>query len=143
MSPERPTKKKKTDNDLKPNDLLSPEDKTSKPKKLSPSPKKPSPEKPSIEKLGKQSENENNYSKRLLKDKLRSSDSKKLELKSDPRDLIKQLFLVDLPDDFYSFWEMCKTLNTSDPSSKLFLFYTLLFTLLFYIPLYILFNKLS
>lgn len=122
MSPERPTKKKKTDDDSKPNHLLSPEDKTTEPKKQIPSAKKPSPEKPSIEKLSKQSENENKPLNRLLKDKLRSNDSKKLELKSDPKNVIKQLFLVDLPDDFYSFWEMCKTLNTSDPSSKLFSF---------------------
>lgn len=29
--------------------------------------------------------------------------------------LIKKFFLVDMPDDFYQFWEFCKGINEKDP----------------------------
>lgn len=53
-----------------------------------------------------------------IRDKLPSSELIELKFKECPKDIIKQLFLVEMPDDFYSFWEMCKTLNEKDPSSK-------------------------
>lgn len=54
----------------------------------------------------------------LLNNKLRTEHSKVMELKSDNKELIKQLFLVYMPDDFYSFWEMCESLNRSNPLGK-------------------------
>lgn len=54
----------------------------------------------------------------LLKNKIRTNNSTKLELQSTHNEVIKQLFLVDMPNDFYSFWEMCKSLQKSDPISK-------------------------
>lgn len=38
----------------------------------------------------------------------------------DVKENIKRKFLVDMPDDFYSFWEFCKSLNPKDPTSKCF-----------------------
>jgi hypothetical protein len=55
---------------------------------------------------------------RLLKDKTNCSSSKKLDLGSSSEEIIKQLFLMDMPDDFYSFWKMCEKQNSSDPASK-------------------------
>ena len=34
------------------------------------------------------------------------------------RDKMKRKFLVDMPEDFYQFWEFCKTLSSSHPESK-------------------------
>lgn len=31
---------------------------------------------------------------------------------------IKRKFLVQMPDDFYQFWEFCKIMKPSDPLSK-------------------------
>lgn len=38
---------------------------------------------------------------------------------ADIRDSIKQKFLMDMPEDFYRFYEFCKGLNTSDPCAAL------------------------
>lgn len=35
---------------------------------------------------------------------------------SNPKDHVKRLFLVDLPEDFYVFWDFCKTLKPNSPS---------------------------
>lgn len=59
-----------------------------------------------------------NPSEEHVEDKTRHSTSKKIELSSSCKEIIKQLFHVDMPDDFYSFWEMCKKINNSDPASK-------------------------
>ncbi|KAK6960496.1 UPF0609 protein [Biomphalaria glabrata] len=37
----------------------------------------------------------------------------------DVKENIKRKFLVDMPDDFYSFWEFCKSLNPKDPTRAL------------------------
>ncbi|EFA01605.2 histone PARylation factor 1 [Tribolium castaneum] len=37
----------------------------------------------------------------------------------DPKLFIKSRFLVDLPNDFYQFWEFCKQLKPTDPSNAL------------------------
>ena len=31
------------------------------------------------------------------------------------RENVKRKFLVQMPEDFYQFWEFCKSLNPSDP----------------------------
>uniref|UniRef100_A0A1B6M6S4 PBZ-type domain-containing protein n=1 Tax=Graphocephala atropunctata TaxID=36148 RepID=A0A1B6M6S4_9HEMI len=54
-----------------------------------------------------------------LKDKVRTSEARKVELKSNLKELIKQLFLMEMPEDFFSFWEMCETMNKNDPTSAL------------------------
>ena len=38
---------------------------------------------------------------------------------SDPRENIRQKFLVEMPEDFYLFWKFCCTLNEKSPPSKL------------------------
>ena len=38
----------------------------------------------------------------------------------DVRENIKQKFLVDMPEDFYDFWKLCKKLNAEDPLGKLY-----------------------
>lgn len=38
---------------------------------------------------------------------------------TDIKKVIKNLFLVDMPEDFYSFWEFCKSLHPKDPTSEL------------------------
>lgn len=35
---------------------------------------------------------------------------------TDVRQDIKQKFMFEMPDDFYSFWDLCKSLNPSKPS---------------------------
>lgn len=35
--------------------------------------------------------------------------------KKEGRIIIKNLFLVDMPDEFYSFWDMCVKLNPKNP----------------------------
>lgn len=35
--------------------------------------------------------------------------------KTDRKNLIKKLFLVDMPDEFYSFWDLCVKLNPKKP----------------------------
>lgn len=37
----------------------------------------------------------------------------------DPKAFIKSRFLLELPSDFYEFWEFCKTLKPTDPSNAL------------------------
>ncbi|KAK8754733.1 hypothetical protein V5799_002555 [Amblyomma americanum] len=37
----------------------------------------------------------------------------------DVRESIKQKFLVEMPDDFYDFWDFCSSLSKNDPSSAL------------------------
>jgi hypothetical protein len=34
----------------------------------------------------------------------------------DTDNIVKKLFLVDLPQDFYAFWEFCKSLKPNSPS---------------------------
>ena len=34
------------------------------------------------------------------------------------QDKIKKAFLVDMPDDFYKFWEFCVSLNSDQPCGK-------------------------
>ncbi|KAK9506514.1 hypothetical protein O3M35_008437 [Rhynocoris fuscipes] len=41
------------------------------------------------------------------------------ELPTDVKEIIKLLFLVDMPDDFYSFYEFCKSLSSSSPKKAL------------------------
>ena len=36
----------------------------------------------------------------------------------DPRDDVCRKFLVQMPEDFYQFWELCKTINSSAPQRK-------------------------
>lgn len=47
-----------------------------------------------------------------------SSDEKKITLPKDAKERIKYLFLVDMPEDFYSFWELCKSLCKISPCGK-------------------------
>ena len=35
------------------------------------------------------------------------------------KDLLKQKFLVDMPQDFYDFWDLLKTINAANPSDVL------------------------
>lgn len=37
----------------------------------------------------------------------------------DMRENVKRKFLVQMPDDFYQFWELCKSLNPSNPTGLL------------------------
>ncbi|CAL4121319.1 unnamed protein product, partial [Meganyctiphanes norvegica] len=37
----------------------------------------------------------------------------------DVRESIKQKFLLDMPDDFYDFWEFCSTINKENPEDAL------------------------
>ena len=37
----------------------------------------------------------------------------------DVREKIRRKFLVDMPEDFYQFWEFCKSINPSQPQCKL------------------------
>ncbi|KAG8255728.1 hypothetical protein J6590_085796 [Homalodisca vitripennis] len=55
----------------------------------------------------------------LLKNKVRTLESKKVELETNNKELIKQLFLFEMPPDFFSFWEMCETMNKNDPTNAL------------------------
>ena len=36
-----------------------------------------------------------------------------------PREAIKKKFLVEMPEDFYEFWEFAKSLNSAAPSGLL------------------------
>ena len=49
-----------------------------------------------------------------------TSDELNIKLKlitlDDKKQFIKSKFLVDMPDDFYSFWDVCKKLNGANPS---------------------------
>ena len=36
----------------------------------------------------------------------------------DVREKVKRKFLVEMPDDFYQFWEFCKSLNPSHPQCE-------------------------
>ena len=38
---------------------------------------------------------------------------------SQTKDLLKQKFLVDMPQDFYDFWDLLKTINAENPSDVL------------------------
>ena len=35
------------------------------------------------------------------------------------KDLLKQKFLVDMPQDFYDFWDLLKTINAANPTDVL------------------------
>ena len=37
---------------------------------------------------------------------------------SDVRENVRRKFLVDLPEDFYQFWEFCKMLNPACPEGE-------------------------
>ena len=37
---------------------------------------------------------------------------------SDVRENIRRKFLMEMPEDFYQFWEFCKSINLSKPESK-------------------------
>lgn len=37
---------------------------------------------------------------------------------TDPQRTIKERFLVDMPQDFYDFWEFCKHLNPTAPEGN-------------------------
>ncbi|XP_023933517.1 histone PARylation factor 1 [Lingula anatina] len=41
------------------------------------------------------------------------------ECPGDVKEFIKEKFLMEMPDDFYEFWEFCKTLNPECPSDAL------------------------
>lgn len=44
--------------------------------------------------------------------------SEKRALESfDKKEFIKEKFLVEMPEDFFTFWEFCKTLNPKDPQN--------------------------
>ena len=36
----------------------------------------------------------------------------------DVKENVQRKFLVQMPDDFYQFWEFCRSLNSSSPQSK-------------------------
>ena len=38
---------------------------------------------------------------------------------ADVKESIKQKFLVDMPDDFYDFWEFAKSVNAKKPAGKI------------------------
>lgn len=38
-----------------------------------------------------------------------------LKESSDDRENVRRKFLVDMPEDFYLFWEFCKTLEPTNP----------------------------
>ena len=47
-------------------------------------------------------------------------DSAELDQEScDVRENVKRKFLVEMPEDFYQFWDFCKSLNPSRPESKI------------------------
>ena len=51
-----------------------------------------------------------------------SSDATELEKDrgcTDVRDKVKRKFLVDMPEDFYQFWEFCKSIDPSHPECEL------------------------
>lgn len=37
----------------------------------------------------------------------------------DPKQVVKTKFLVEMPEDFYSFWDFCKQINSKDPLNAL------------------------
>ena len=37
---------------------------------------------------------------------------------TDMREKVKRKFLVSMPDDFYEFWEFCKSIDPSHPESE-------------------------
>ena len=41
----------------------------------------------------------------------------------DVKENVKRKFLVQMPEDFYQFWEFCKSLNPSDPQGTVTLVY--------------------
>lgn len=44
------------------------------------------------------------------------SDELRVDSPDDPRENIKCKFLVEMPDDFYQFWDFAKSLTTKCPS---------------------------
>ena len=44
------------------------------------------------------------------------------DTRSQTKDLLKQKFLVDMPQDFYDFWDLLKTINAENPSDVLYPF---------------------
>ena len=47
-------------------------------------------------------------------------DSAELDQEScDVRENVKRKFLVEMPEDFYQFWDFCKCLNPSRPEGKI------------------------
>ena len=38
---------------------------------------------------------------------------------TDVREKVKRKFLVDMPEDFYQFWEFCKSIDPSHPECEL------------------------
>ncbi|XP_054264525.1 histone PARylation factor 1-like isoform X2 [Macrosteles quadrilineatus] len=52
-------------------------------------------------------------------DKIRCPQSKKIDLGCNAQEVIKKLFLVDMPEDFFSFWNMCVKLKSTDPANAL------------------------
>lgn len=47
-------------------------------------------------------------------------DSAELDQEScDVRENVKRKFLVEMPEDFYQFWDFCKSLNPSRPEGKI------------------------
>lgn len=43
------------------------------------------------------------------------------KIDSDQRDEIKRLYKLEMPEDFYHFWDFCKELNPESPCGKAFM----------------------
>uniref|UniRef100_A0A1B6FYY8 PBZ-type domain-containing protein n=2 Tax=Cuerna arida TaxID=1464854 RepID=A0A1B6FYY8_9HEMI len=77
------------------------------------------PPKKSVEKESREKIDDDASKCILIKNKVRTSESRKVELETNNKELIKQLFLLEMPPDFFSFWEMCETMNKNDPTNAL------------------------
>lgn len=51
-------------------------------------------------------------------EKVKETKTKIDEQEDDEKATIKSKFLVDMPDDFYQFWDFCSTLNSTHPHCK-------------------------
>lgn len=57
-----------------------------------------------------------NVSKQIGK---KSESNEKIYKDLKPQEFIKEKFLVDMPEDFYKFWDFCKSINEDEPSAAL------------------------
>ena len=50
-------------------------------------------------------------------DNINVTELEKDQLCKDTREKVKRKFLVDMPEDFYQFWDFCKSLDPAHPES--------------------------
>lgn len=74
--------------------------------------------KPKLEDTASNSHNSASSSSRVEKEHSNNNNwNKDVSVRKELQDFIKTKFLVDMPLDFYKFWEMCETMNEIDPLS--------------------------